>query len=81
MDSAIGPSRSHSMDESARVGPPTNMDGNGKTVTGKDGPLLMLALPQDRISLSETLCVVREVCFRLPSPLKSTSMHLAKVII
>lgn len=26
----------------------------------KDGPLLLLALPQDRISLSETLCVVRE---------------------
>ena len=46
---------SHGTDASARGG-----DANdGKS--GKDGPLLLLALPQDRISLSETLCVVREV--------------------
>ena len=54
--------RSHSMDEGSRAGPPVaTADGNGKTMAGKDGPLLLLALPQDRISLSETLCVVREV--------------------
>lgn len=31
------------------------------------GGLFLLALPQDRVSLSETLCVVREVCYEKSS--------------
>lgn len=46
------------MGSDAGKGPEESTNGkNGE----KEGPLLLLALPQDRISLSETLCVVREV--------------------
>lgn len=39
------------------------VDGDSRTLTLPTGEtLLLLALPQDRVSLSETLCVVREVC-------------------
>ena len=65
MPMSDSPSRSQSMDESSRLGPVADTAGNGKSPTEKDGPLLMLARPQDRISLSETLCVVREVSFLL----------------
>jgi hypothetical protein len=50
-------------------GSPTNGSKNSdgadiKAVSpDKDGPRLFLALPQDRIALSETLCVVREVSY------------------
>ena len=36
------------------------MDGNGRGLD-KNRPIKILALPEDRISLSETLCIVREV--------------------
>lgn len=56
-------SRSRMMNDGARVGPEgvgPMCHPIGDAKNGKDGPILVLALPQDRISLSETLCVVRE---------------------
>ena len=47
------PSRS-----TARVRP---HDTGGRKIMNKNGPIKLLALPEDRISLSETLCIVREV--------------------
>ena len=59
LDHGAGPvGRSQSMEDDNHVTSLT--DANGKPMTGRDGPLLLLALPTDRISLSETLCVVRE---------------------
>ena len=53
----------YSMSNNSRVDPPEQIivANGGYAETSKEGPLLLLALPQDRISLSETLCVVREV--------------------
>lgn len=57
----------HSMDEDSHIsvkGHPHEIAVRNTQHSGTskdDSPLLLLALPQDRISLSETLCVVREV--------------------
>jgi hypothetical protein len=54
------------MDDGQRAGSASSTQRNeGSSAPASDGPLLLLALPQDRISLSETLCVVREVSFFL----------------
>lgn len=52
--------RPSSMDETAQGTPEGAKREDGSDSKAKEGPLLLLALPQDRISLSETLCVVRE---------------------
>jgi hypothetical protein len=57
-----------SMDEGSHMGSEAGKsleDTNDDKNDEKEGPVLLLALPQDRISLSETLCVVREVSLRL----------------
>ena len=59
-----GPPHHDMMDEESRArsgdGDIDDMAGSMDKSASKDG-LLLLALPQDKISLSETLCVVREV--------------------
>jgi hypothetical protein len=85
----------HSAD--ARPSPSSSSAFERRTITyihqnGAQEPILLLALPQDRVALSETLCVVREVrdafiqgsmtgvhfCFRFPKTLSSlTTFFLA----
>lgn len=45
--------------------PAGSVDLDGKLIDKKGGQIKLLALPGDRISLSETLCLVREVRFRV----------------
>jgi hypothetical protein len=64
-----GPQMSRDMDVSAPAStprglaakPPTGVFSGDATSDRKNGPVRLLALPEDRISLSETLCIVREV--------------------
>jgi len=56
------------MPTSSGVEPASMMKGQSRDLleserrrSNKSGPIKLLALPEDRISLSETLCIVREV--------------------
>jgi hypothetical protein len=56
-----------SMGAPSSKGPPPDMKNSGGAMDDnlhqlQTGPVKLLALPEDRISLSETLCLVREVC-------------------
>lgn len=63
----IGPMMGIPMPTSSGVEPSSMMKGQSRDMTesdgrglNKNGPVKLLALPEDRISLSETLCIVRE---------------------
>ena len=55
-------------------GQPRDMIHNDGRRSNKNGPVKLLALPEDRISLSETLCIVREVSQRLVSCFSGKSL-------
>jgi hypothetical protein len=64
----MGPMMGIPMPTSSGVEPSSMMKGQSRDMTetdgrglNKNGPVKLLALPEDRISLSETLCIVREV--------------------
>jgi hypothetical protein len=68
----IGPMMGIPMPTSSGVEPSSMMKGQSRDMTesdgrglNKNGPVKLLALPEDRISLSETLCIVREVSRKL----------------
>jgi len=63
----MGPMMGIPMPTSSGVEPSSMMKGQSRDMTesdgrglNKNGPVKLLALPEDRISLSETLCIVRE---------------------
>lgn len=68
----IGPMMGSPMPTSSGVEPSSLVKGQSREMIesdgrggNKNGPVKLLALPEDRISLSETLCIVREVSVKL----------------